>query len=1009
MGESTGSDIAADTPEWDALVDAPDATVVLAVRDSGTLGSLRSWFEANGHDVRVVEPDAIPADGDLFVVDQGSLREAEPALRDLKRESETFVPCLLLVSKAHGETVATSTDRVLDVVDDVLETPLRRPELRRRVGSLLRARSASTQLRDERAHHQRLVELLPAGLFVLDDERRVTYANAAAAELLGTTPDDIVDAAFEAFVHPDDRETIGGQLDAPAACGTRQVRLLPEHCDLDSDGDPGLDGVDGEREDESDDVPGPVLAETMVGAVGVDDAVQVLVRDVTEREGRIERLRLFERAIAEAGIGVTIADAQADDEPLVFANDGFRELTGYGRDEALGRNCRFLQGDDTDPDAVAEIRKAIDDEEPVSVTLRNYRADGTAFWNELEVTPVEDETGTVTHYLGFQRDVTERRERMRLFEHLHEATERLQRAETKAAVAESAVKSVRDILGLDVSTCWFPREDDPGLEAVASVGLEDPASLEPESAGWKAFVDRVDVLETTTTSPHLDAETGLLFSLGEHGLLGAADVTKPYTEAVLDAGRAFADHVAVSMDRAERETELAETTAELEGTLERINDGFIALDTEYDVTFVNQRAESLLPYTADELEGMNLWDAFPDEVGGPFWEEYHAALATGDARTFEAHYEAVDVWFEVTAYPSDDGLTLYFRDVTEQRERKRELRRYETIVQTAGDPIYTLDEDGRFTSVNDAFVDLTGYGRETVVDEHAGVVLPDEDVATCERVIANLVAANGPSRETVEIQLETRHGDLRHCEIAIATLPGEAFTGTVGVLRDLTELKDNEQRIAVLDRVLRHNLRNNMNVVAGRASALESHSDEYVRESAAAVENAAADVLDMANKARAFQHALDREHAASDTVDLLAVARAVIAHATNAYEHASITLGVAVDGPLSVRGNEAVELALQELVANAVEHNPSDDPSVHVAVRRDDGEASVVVTDDGPEIPEQEVLVMRADVETPLEHASGLGLWLVRWTASTFGGHLAFDTGPDGNAVSFFLPIATDV
>ena len=1006
MGESTGSDIAEDAPDWDETVASPTATVVLAVRDAGTLGSLRSWFEANGHDVRVADPGHVPAEGDLFVVDQGSLREAEPALRDLKDESETFVPCLLLVPEAHGETVATSTDAVLDVVDDVLETPLRRPALRRRVGSLLRARSASTQLRDERAHHQRLVELLPAGLFVLDDERRVTYANAAAADLLGTTPDDLVDATVHELVHPADRETLIEQLDALDAERTEQVRLVPEQHD--SDAEPSLDGVERERVDERDDDPEPAVVETTVGAVSVDDAVQVLVRDVTEREGRIERLRLFGRAIAEAGIGITIADARADDEPLVFANDGFCDLTGYDREDAVGRNCRFLQGDDTDPDAVTEIRRAIDAEEPVSVTLRNYRADGTEFWNELEVTPVEDETGTVTHYLGFQRDVTERRERMRLFEHLHEATERLQRAETKAAVAESAVKSVRDILGLDVSTCWFPREDDPGLDAVASVGLEDPASLEPESAGWKTFVDRVDVLETTTTSPHLDAETGLLFSLGEHGLLGAADTTKPYTEAVRDAGRAFADHVAVSMDRAERETELAETTAELEGTLERINDGFIALDTEYDVTFVNQRAETLLPYTADELEGMNLWDAFPDEVGGPFWEEYHAALATGDARTFEAHYETLDVWFEVTAYPSDDGLTLYFRDVTEQRERKRELRRYETIVQTAGDPIYTLDEDGRFTSVNDAFVDLTGYGRETVVGEHAGVILPDEDVATCERVIANLVSANGPSRETVEIQLETRQGDLRHCEIAIATLPGKAFTGTVGVLRDLTELKDNEQRIAVLDRVLRHNLRNNMNVVAGRASALENHSDEYVRESAAAVEDAAADVLDMANKARAFQHALDREHAASDTVDLLAVARAVVAHATETYEHASITLEVGVDGPLPVRGNEALELALQELVANAVEHNPSDDPSVHVAVRRDDGEASVVVADDGPEIPEQEVLVMRADVETPLEHASGLGLWLVRWTASTFGGDLAFDTGPAGNAVSLSLPVATE-
>jgi PAS domain S-box-containing protein len=1004
MGDSAGGEVAENTPDWDEAVVTPEATVVLAVRDSRTLGSLRSWFEANSYDVRVVDPGNLPVESDLFVVDQRALREAEPALRELKHDSETFVPCLLLVSEAHSDLLATSTDAVLDVVDDVLETPLHRPELRRRTESLLRARSASTQLREERAHHQRLVELLPASLFVLDDDHRVTYANAAAAELLGTTADELVDGTVHELVHPADRETFTGQLEALESDRTEQVRLLPEHCDPDTE--PGVGGVEAMERDVVDGTPEPVLVETMVGAVSVDDAVQVLVRDVTERERRVERLRLFERVVAESGIGITIADAQADGEPLVFANDGFSELTGYEREDAVGRNCLFLQGEDTDPDAVAEVREAIDTEEPVSVTLRNYRADGTAFWNHLEITPVKDDTGTVTHYLGFQRDVTERRERMRLFEHLHDATTRLQRAETREAVAETAVRSVQEILGLDVATCWFPSEDDATLEPVASVGVDEPASLGSASVGWEAYVDHVDVVETDTATPGMGAETGLLFSLGEHGLLEAADPTKSYTEAVKDAGQAFTDHVVVSLDRAEREAELAATTAELESTLERINDGFIAMDTDYDITFVNQRAETLLPYTAGELEGMNLWDAFAEQVGGVFWEEYHAALETGDARTFEAHYQRTDVWFEVSAYPSDDGLTLYFRDVSERRERKRELERYETIVQTAGDPIYTLDESGRFTSVNDAFVDLTGYDDEEVLGEHARTVLRSEDVAKCERVVADLVAATGPERESVEIVLETRQGDRRYCEITIATLPGKTFTGTVGVLRDLTKLKDNEQRVAVLDRVLRHNLRNKMNVVAGHASALREHPDDVVRESVAAMEDAATDVLDMANKARSFQHAL--EDAATGTTSVDAVARDVVADASDEYEHATVTVDVGVDGPLSVRGNEAVALAVRELVANAVEHNPSDDPTVHVHVHRDDGEASVVVTDDGPEIPEQEIQVLRGDLETPLEHTSGLGLWLVRWTASTFRGRLAFDTDPDGNDVSLCLPVAAD-
>ncbi|ERH11551.1 MAG: PAS sensor histidine kinase, partial [halophilic archaeon J07HB67] len=77
----------------------------------------------------------------------------------------------------------------------------------------------------------------------------------------------------------------------------------------------------------------------------------------------------------------------------------------------LGRNCRFLQGDGTDEETVARLRRAIDDERPVSVELLNYRADGTSFWNQLDVVPIRDDEGSVTHYLGLQQDVTERRTR----------------------------------------------------------------------------------------------------------------------------------------------------------------------------------------------------------------------------------------------------------------------------------------------------------------------------------------------------------------------------------------------------------------------------------------------------------------------------------------------------------------------------------------------------------------------------------------------------------------------
>ncbi|MCG1002128.1 MULTISPECIES: bacterio-opsin activator domain-containing protein [Halobacterium] len=119
---------------------------------------------------------------------------------------------------------------------------------------------------------------------------------------------------------------------------------------------------------------------------------------------------LKERVMDEAPIGITISDVDREDNPLVYVNDAFERLTGYSRNEVLGRNCRFLQGKDTDPEAVTRLREAIKDEESVTVELVNYRADGERFWNEVTVAPIRDKAGDVTHFAGFQADVTARRE-----------------------------------------------------------------------------------------------------------------------------------------------------------------------------------------------------------------------------------------------------------------------------------------------------------------------------------------------------------------------------------------------------------------------------------------------------------------------------------------------------------------------------------------------------------------------------------------------------------------------
>jgi PAS domain S-box-containing protein len=106
--------------------------------------------------------------------------------------------------------------------------------------------------------------------------------------------------------------------------------------------------------------------------------------------------------------GVTLSDPNQPDNPIVYANEAFELITGYDRDEIVGRNCRFLQGSDRDQPEIDRIREALREQKPVTVTLRNYRKDGSLFLNQFSIRPLFDKQGHLIYFLGTQYDVTEK-------------------------------------------------------------------------------------------------------------------------------------------------------------------------------------------------------------------------------------------------------------------------------------------------------------------------------------------------------------------------------------------------------------------------------------------------------------------------------------------------------------------------------------------------------------------------------------------------------------------------
>jgi PAS domain S-box-containing protein len=106
--------------------------------------------------------------------------------------------------------------------------------------------------------------------------------------------------------------------------------------------------------------------------------------------------------------GITLSDPDQPDNPIVYANEAFELITGYNRNEIVGRNCRFLQGEDRDRPEIERIREALREHKSVTVTLRNYRKDGELFYNQFSIRPLFDQHGKLIYYLGTQYDVTEK-------------------------------------------------------------------------------------------------------------------------------------------------------------------------------------------------------------------------------------------------------------------------------------------------------------------------------------------------------------------------------------------------------------------------------------------------------------------------------------------------------------------------------------------------------------------------------------------------------------------------
>ncbi|MFW5937690.1 MAG: ATP-binding protein, partial [Halanaeroarchaeum sp.] len=277
--------------------------------------------------------------------------------------------------------------------------------------------------------------------------------------------------------------------------------------------------------------------------------------------------------------------------------------------------------------------------------------------------------------------------------------------------------------------------------------------------------------------------------------------------------------------------------------------------------------------------------------------------------------------------------------------------------------------------------------------------------------------------EVFEAEIVNRRsdGELIHVDQTIAPVETEdgEIDGFVAVNSDISDVKRRQdqleaerdrarnlrQRLSVLNRIMRHDLRSSVNIIKGNANLASTGREDGPLQN---IVDQAEEVLEIAENARLIEETLSNSDDAKTAQDINATLRTAIAKLRREHPTASIDSTLTEDR--WVRAHERLGDALDQLLRNAVEHNDAEHPVVEVrATCRGSDVVEIGIADNGPGIPDGEIEPLGAEIEHGLRHTSGLGLWIAHWIVTRSGGEIGFeDAEPRGTVVTITLPLAED-
>jgi PAS domain S-box-containing protein len=381
--------------------------------------------------------------------------------------------------------------------------------------------------------------------------------------------------------------------------------------------------------------------------------VSMFIRDITKQKKEEQHLRLLESVITNTTDAVVITEAvplEHTGPRIIYVNEAFTKMTGYTSEEIIGKTPRILQGKRSDREELKRLKIALQDCAHCEINTINYKKNREEFYANILVSPVFNDKGECTHYIAIERDIS------------HQKNEEQQKALLNQAINES-LKEKNTILE-SIGDAFFAIDKNWTITYWNNMAekILSKARNEVINRNFREVYEyAIDYLPLQKYEEAIETQTAVHF---EH----YSEVLKTWFEiSAYPAGDGLSVYMKNVTDRKNAEITAQATLNEKINILESIGNAFFAVDKNWIVTYWNNMAEKVLQTPKAKIINKMLWDVFKDSVGSESYKQYHQAIKSNKPVHFEDHYSTLNTWYEISAYPTGNGLSVYFKDITERK------------------------------------------------------------------------------------------------------------------------------------------------------------------------------------------------------------------------------------------------------------------------------------------------------------------------------------------------------